>query len=142
MRNSTNKFLDTLKCPICKSPIDAIDNSSGIRNVCAVNDNHYRVFLIFNRVSEPSLLKEVTNLYDKGVCYKITKDYSRLYLNVLEDSRVFYLIEIFDTDLEGRIIFSHKRRELTVDDDICLFDFSNFDIKNALTRVKTLFLLD
>lgn len=125
MQNPIKKILDRFKCPICKSPIDVIGNRNLYGNYCcAQNINHYIVKYDF-----PMVISETVFVFDINKKYAITKSYQ---------TNIKTSIEVFETDLESRTIFTFSETKLVLDKDI--FDFTNFDSKKALNRIKTVFI--
>jgi len=121
------KILNSLSCPICDSPIDmAGHHIQGFNYGCATDLDHYAIHLI---LWEPvvRITDERVNLYEKNRKYSIIKHY--------DGSNVITKIEIYETDLENRVIFSFKDKNVIMNRD--LFDFRNFDVSKALNRIKT-----
>ena len=123
------KLLNSLSCPICKSPIDmAAYHVRGYNYGCATDIDHYAIHLI---LWEPIIKidRERVNIYDNKRKYSII----RAYFN----SRIITELEIYETDLENRVIFNFKEKKLVMDKD--LFDFSNFNKDKAINRIRTIF---
>ena len=122
-------MLNSLKCPICKAPIDICSKRTMIYNYgCAINADHYSIYLV-NWEPIVRIETETVNIYDKNHKYSISKLY-----NFGDISTV---ISVYETDLENRVIFSFKEKRLVLDNS--LFDFNNFDKDKALNRIKTIF---
>jgi hypothetical protein len=123
------KMLNSLSCPICKSPIDMAGYYVNNYNYgCATDIDHYAIHLI---LWEPiiRISGERVNLYDKNRKYSLIKSF--------DNGNVVTTIEIYETDLENRVIFSFKDKRIMMNKD--LFDFRNFNAEKALNRIKTIF---
>lgn len=129
MNQFVKKILNSLKCPICSAPIDVISGNINGNFGCAMNQDHYT--LLLNSWELPvKIQKEIVNIYDKTHKYAITKVHNT-------NNTTSTYIDVFDTDLENRVIFNFKAKKFVMDRD--LFDFTNFDKDRALKRIKTLF---
>jgi len=124
MTPEIKKILNGLKCPICKSPID-ITYDFGYNYGCALNNDHYRL-----TIQTYVITKEIVNLYEKKRKYSIVK------LHFDKNTRTE--IEIYETDLENRVIFSFENKTYISYRD--LFDFTAFDADKAISRIKTFLL--
>jgi hypothetical protein len=125
------KILNNLSCPLCKAPIDLLANRNiGYNYGCAANDDHYVLHLITWDVPI-RIDQECVNFYDSTHMYKIVKQHSI-------DGTTVTFISVYDTDLEGRVIFSFKEKKILMNQNA--FDFTNFDENKALNRIKTIFL--
>ena len=125
---TAKKLLNSLKCPICKSPIDIASGEYGYNYGCAYNIDHYKINLI---LWEPIIRieKERVNLYDKQRLYSIIKYHV--------SSNTTTVVVVYETDLENRIIFSFKEKRIQIDKD--LFDFTNFNKDKVINRIRTIF---
>jgi hypothetical protein len=131
MTNTAKKILNSLKCPICRSPIDITGYpvfSTTYNYGCAYNCSHYMLSII-TLGGETKIEKERVSVFDKTHKYEISKTY-RPNGNKTE-------IIAYQIDPEGRVIFSFKNHQLNVEQEI--FNFSNFNPDKALNRIKTLF---
>ena len=101
----TKKILNSLCCPLCKAPIDLLVNRNlGYNYGCAFDFDHYAVNLI--GLEFPIRIdQECVNFYDTCHMYKIVKKHSI-------DSPTLTFISVYDTDLEGRVIFSFKEKKI------------------------------
>ena len=125
------KILNSLSCPLCKAPIDLLSNKNiGYNYGCAANNAHYTLYLI-EVDSVIKINQECVSFYDKSHMYKIVKQHSI-------DGTTITFISVYNTDLEGRVIFSLKEKKILMNQDA--FDFTNFDESKAINRIKTLFL--
>jgi len=123
------KLLNSLRCPICQSPIDTASGYFINYNYgCASNIDHYAIHLI---LWDPIIKidRERVNFYDENRKYSIIKSYI--------DSDVVTEMEVYETDLEHRTIFSFKEKKLVMNMD--LFDFTNFNKDKAINRIRTIF---
>lgn len=118
----TKKLLNSLKCPICKAPIDILKHSKPWNFGCAYEMDHYKI-----RLNDGYCSSEQTSIYDKTHKYVLVKEFKDLKLNTT--------IYIYNTDPEGRVGFSFIEKKVST--DLNLFDFRNFDKEKALNRIKT-----
>jgi hypothetical protein len=127
MDRIAKNILNSLQCPICKAPIDMVCHGAlrGYNYCCASNQDHYAIGLDFGEIK-----KEIVNIYDSNHKYSIIKLYN-------DSGQIETIINIFETDLENRVIFSFKEKKIAFDNDI--FDFKNFKANKALNRIKTIF---
>jgi len=127
MDPAAKKILNSLRCPICDAQIDT--TSYYVRDYnygCATDVDHYVIYMI---LWEPviRIASERVSIYDKNKKYSLIKSY--------DNGKTTTIIEIYETDLENRVIFSFKEKKLVMDKD--LFDFANFNVDKALNRIKT-----
>lgn len=125
MDRTAKQLLNSLRCPICKAQIDMAIMIRGYNYCCANDVDHYTLNLDFGEIK-----KERVNIYDKKHKYSIIKIYDN-------SGKIETIINIFETDLENRVIFSFKEKKISFDNDI--FDFKNFKVDRALNRIKTIF---
>lgn len=125
----TKQALNSLSCPVCKSPIDMLPKTGpkGFSFGCALDIDHYVLGMTFGLISI-----ERVGIYDldKRRKYIITKKH--------KDGASDTEISIMDTDQEGRIIFSFTDNKVTTDLEI--FDFKRFNAEKAINKIKTFLL--
>jgi hypothetical protein len=128
MDPEAKKLLNSLKCPLCKAPIDLIEYSSarkGYNFACAINIDHYLIDLIY----DPLMVNvETVNVYDHKHKYEISK----FYKDGIKTS-----IKVYETDLESRVIYSFKEKKIVIDIDA--FNFAAFNAERAINRIKVIF---
>jgi hypothetical protein len=137
MTPEIKKILNSLSCPICGAQIDIIKNYYG----CVANHDHYYLYISTsydwttntNSVAPNQIYKEVVSIYADKYKYVIEKMYSYVNNNI---DVVTYIL-VYEIDQEGRMIFSFKDKTLKL--DFGAFDFKNFNVEKALSRIKTLF---
>jgi len=126
MDRETKKLLNSLKCPICSAQIDSITNKRyGYLYSCVANKDHYVLSIDDNT----SICREKVHIYDNNHKYAIVKSFTK---GVPQTE-----ISVYETDLEHRVIFSFKKKQIFMDKE--LFDFTNFNVDKALKRIKTVF---
>jgi hypothetical protein len=118
------KLLNSLKCPICRGPIDMLDwkSQKPYDFGCAYNIDHYKLLL-----NDGYITQEQVSFYDKTHKYIITKSY--------KDSFEKTLIHIYEADQEYRVQFDFLQK--LISPEVSLFDFRNFNVEKALNRLKT-----
>ena len=127
--DDVKKLLNSLKCPICHAQIDTISGKGyGYNYCCAANSDHYVLCIDLGSLVT-RITREKVHVYDKNHKYSIIKAY--------HDGTIRTSISVYETDLEGRVIFSFKDKVLMMDKD--LFDFANFKPDKAVHRIKTIF---
>lgn len=122
-------FLNTLKCPICKSRLDlyeAIDTSRKYNFCCSSNWEHYRIFFIH---WEAVLRVE----YETIVVYEGRHQY---HLTQYDDNRTELFI--YDVDAENRILDSKDKKPFVSRYNKKLFDFTNTTKDKIVNRIKTI----
>lgn len=129
------QLLNSLKCPICKSPIDLYSgvplyNRSGHNFACAEDNQHYSLLLKYD-ISPILIMQERTHVYDHNKKYQLNKTYDYEGGGSITTEIVIYRI-----DPEGREMFSFEKKRLSFDKD--LFDFSNFNKEKAIQRIETI----
>lgn len=131
--SSLKKLLDSLKCPICKSPIDFIDCRTYNNNeyICVLNPDHYEVFINYD-AGYPLLGREIVRIYDNNYKYILIKRY-----NVFDPTKTETEILIDKIDPEGRIEFKFKQKKIRFINKE-LFNFSDFEIEKSISRIKTI----
>jgi hypothetical protein len=117
---SLKAWLNSLFCPICKSPIDIVQGGKAYG--CATDYDHY---IVSNHLG---ITTEVVNVYDSKWKYQIIRSKNQ---NSIKTD-----IKMFEVDGEKRVKFSFKERKLTFDFDV--FDLKIFDANKAIKRIKTL----
>lgn len=127
----SREILNSICCPICKSPIDLLDWSK-IRSMvdavynfsCVIDYTHYKLF--FNHWYHPPTIEyENVLIYEKEYLYSIIQHANRT------------KILTFSIDQENRII-DQKIKKPTFIADKKLFDFSNSNRDKILNRIKTI----
>ena len=120
------KILNSLSCPICKAPVDTLSYKAyiGYSYGCAMNPDHYLI-----RLDNCVLIIETVHIYDDKHKYTISNHYT--------GDKLKTIINVHETDAEGRVIFSFKEKKLALDK--AYFDFRRFNVDNAVNRIKTIF---
>lgn len=130
------QILNSIKCPICKSPVDLLDwkvksDTRKYNFCCAADWQHYRFFFIH---WEPVHRIEYENVivYEGRHKYEITQFYDLLNLDGKTE------ILIFDVDPENRVIDTKEKKAPKFSYDKRLFDFSQTNREKIVNRVKTI----
>lgn len=132
----TKKLLNSLSCPICKAQIDIISGRcsslyKGYDYGCVINFDHYVLYISGVGNYSPKIEKEAVAIYNDKHKYQLVKTYL--------DNQVKTEITVFNIDPEGRVQFSFRNNSAKFDFDI--FDFANFNMETALTKIETVLLL-
>ncbi len=129
MNSDLKNLLNNLKCPICLSQID-LRSGHKMNYGCVKSEQHYFIEVRLNVFDLPFIMEEHTIIYDKKFKYSLIKEYN---------NSIFFRTKILASSIdgEGRVIYGLDRIKFETEQD--LFDFSNFDIKKALRRIKTAF---
>jgi len=131
MQNTAKKILNSLKCPVCCSPIDITGYpvfSTTYNYGCSDNYDHYLLSIITSGGCS-KIEKEQVHVIDSKHKYQIFKTYHPKG-NKTE-------ITAYKIDPEGRVIFSFTNNKLCSEQEI--FNFTKFDVKKAIHRIKTMF---
>ncbi len=115
--------LNHIKCPICQGPIDIATFLGKTVYGCAVDIDHYHIE--FDSKSS-EIVNEFVRFYDEKHKYQILKNNNKTNCNLY----------IYNIDSEKRVIEDGRIRILYPDKS--LFDFRNFNVAKAITRVKLL----
>ena len=89
-----------------------------------MNPDHYLI-----RLDNCVLIIETVHIYDDKHKYTISNHYT--------GDKLKTIINVHETDAEGRVIFSFKEKKLALDK--AYFDFRRFNVDNAVNRIKTIF---
>lgn len=128
MEQLTKKVLNSLSCPICKSPIDMLPSGvKGFSFGCASDMDHYMLEMLYGLIS-----------IERVCIYDINKQHKYIITKKHKDGACDTEISIMDTDQEGRVIFSFTDNKVTT--DLEMFDFRKFNAEKAVNKIKTFLL--
>ena len=122
-------YLNTLKCPVCKSRLDLYevkDTSRKYNFCCSSNWEHYRIFFIHWEVA---LRVE----YETVVLYEGRHQY---HLTQYDDNRTELFI--YDVDAENRVLSLKDKKPFVARYPKKLFDFQTTNKEKLVNRIKTI----
>lgn len=145
MDKAAKTFLNTIKCPICKSPVDLVDWKvrSDIRKYnfcCSSNWEHYRLFFvhweaIYYVEYENVVVYEGKHKYDISQFYNGLGTSMTSMIQVPNQRTEIYLL---DVDPENRVIDNTEKKAPKFSYNQKLFDFSQTNREKIINRVKTI----
>lgn len=118
------RFLNSLRCPLCKGQIEGSPDAFGAK-YCVTDRGHYLCCLIYQ--DNYKIDFEDLSFYDNSNKYNITKKYF---------PKVITTITIEQVDQEHRLITGSKVKRVVLESNI--FDFSKFNIEKSINKIKTI----
>lgn len=135
MNAIVKKFLNAIKCPVCKGQIDIFDGrraSPGRRFnfACATNYEHYAIYLNTDNAPFFEIEEEYASVKDNKYKYEIVQ-YHSLLLKAHQTN-----ILIFDINGDGNVIEGNAIKDFSYNK--ALFDLQKTSTKKLLNRIKTI----
>ena len=140
MDKAAKCFLNSIKCPICKSQLDTLDGLSPlyykydkmIKNFsCCKDYEHYAIYLIYWELPV-RICTETLILYEGKYQYKISQYHSPNNPTIDDATE----ITIKEVDSEHRLLDTYMNK--TFNYNKLLFDFKNSDKEKIFNRIKTI----
>lgn len=130
INKSLKLFLNGLKCPLCKSPVD-ISSDKKYNFACASDFNHYRVSIpisnFYDQDLPPFIQEEIVIMNDGKVQYGIQQKHICMH----GESETSILIKKIDA--EGRIVEPYIKK---FESNKILFNFQEVKKDKLINKVK------
>jgi hypothetical protein len=126
------KILNSMRCPICRSPIDLLTGKMKYEYNfgCATNFQHYACYI--DELNNPgNLEKERVIINQDSHQYEVKQEY--FYYGVILTCTDIVIRQI---DAENRVLEGNKIKEIKYDK--ILFDFQSTTPSKILNRVQTI----
>lgn len=129
------KFLNAIKCPVCKSQIDIFDGrrvfpGRRFNFACVTNYEHYAIYINTTDAPYFEIEEEYVSVKDIKHKYEIIQ-YHSLLLKTHQTN-----ILIFDINGDGNVIEGNPIKDFSYNKT--LFDLQKTSAKKLLNRIKTI----